>query len=176
MLSVQDLHNNRANFCKSQQSRIDVLWHFVQDQRIKRKQACTAACALPLLHYRPCHWDLCSLLCTHCLEVPALLYYNNEHGRCRRLERGCYGCRARRQRRHEGTRRRLRRPGRSGARRRCLCAVGWDRPETTVRKCGSDDYISILCDMLFVVVLRFLIEKRLESFVERNGLLEMVTL
>lgn len=40
---MQDLHSNRTNFCKSQQLRIDELWRFVQDQRVKRRQACTSA-------------------------------------------------------------------------------------------------------------------------------------
>ncbi|CAL8464520.1 g4055 [Coccomyxa elongata] len=41
-IAIQDLHNNRTKFCKSQQPRIDQLWRFVQDQRLRRKQGPSA--------------------------------------------------------------------------------------------------------------------------------------
>ncbi|KAK9904853.1 hypothetical protein WJX75_003856 [Coccomyxa subellipsoidea] len=41
-IAIQDLHSNRTNFCKSQQLRIDELWRFVQDQRVKRRQGPSA--------------------------------------------------------------------------------------------------------------------------------------
>lgn len=36
--ATQELQASRAKFCKSQQGRIDELWKFVQEQRIRRRQ------------------------------------------------------------------------------------------------------------------------------------------
>ena len=45
-MPAQELHSNRRNFCASQQSRIDSLWRFVQEQRAARRKVWPVACLL----------------------------------------------------------------------------------------------------------------------------------